>query len=236
MITETRKFIDVWNCNDNVVITPSSDKERDHVFEKGTIESPSIVPMTVEELKYVNSHTTAFKDGVLRFDPEVEDEVYEYLGIKKENVLTNEWIEDAIINPTPEKLQRIVDITSPSQFERVRGIYYVKTNADEDISLKVSKIIKARYEEIAKGKYHSEIVVTPDVKKEPAADTSTLEKKISEQNETIKQLQAMMAQLLAAQSDKTKSSSDTPVEDNSEEDKPKRGRKAKKATDSDSNI
>lgn len=236
MITETREFIDVWNCNDNVVITPSSDKERDHIFEKGTLESPSIVPMTVEELKYVNSHTTAFKDGVLRFDPKVEDEVYEFLGIKKENVLTNEWIEDAIINPTPEKLQRIVDITSPSQFERVRGIYYVKTNADEDISIKVSKIIKARYEEISRGKYHSEIVVTPDVKKEPSADTSTLKKQISEQNETIKQLQAMMEQLLAAQSGNAiESSSDTYVEDSSE-DKPKRGRKPKKVADSDSDT
>ena len=101
-----KKFIDVLNCDDNVV-TVSSLNNKGYTFEPGNVNEPCVIPVPPEEIQYMNSVCNAFKNGVLRFRPEEQEEIFNALGIKGDSVLFIEDIDDAIINPTVENLQPV---------------------------------------------------------------------------------------------------------------------------------
>lgn len=157
-----KKFIDVLNCDDNVV-TVSSLNNKGYTFEPGNVNEPCVIPVPPEEIQYMNSVCNAFKNGVLRFRPEEQEEIFNALGIKGDSVLFIEDIDDAIINPTVENLQRMIDIKDGAQFERIRGRFYYLTNAGEDLSTKVKRLIDERYKELRAGKRNSELSVVPAV-------------------------------------------------------------------------
>ena len=123
-----KKFIDVLNCDDNVV-TISSLNGKGYTFEPGSVEDPCVIPIPPEEIMYMNSTCSAFKNGVLRFRPEEQNEIFKAIGIKGDDVLFIEDIDNAILNPTVENLQRMIDIKDGAQFERIRGRFYRMTNA-----------------------------------------------------------------------------------------------------------
>ena len=60
-----KKFIDVLNCDDNVVAI-SSLNGKGYTFEPGSVEEPCVIPIPPEEIMYMNSTCSAFKNGVLR--------------------------------------------------------------------------------------------------------------------------------------------------------------------------
>lgn len=158
-----KKFIDVLNCDDNVV-TISSLNGKGYTFEPGSVEEPCVIPIPPEEIMYMNSTCSAFKNGVLRFRPEEQNEIFEAIGVKGDDVLFIEDIDDAILNPTVENLQRMIDIKDGAQFERIRGRFYRMTNAGEDLSTKVKRLIDERYKELRAGKRNSELSVVPAAK------------------------------------------------------------------------
>ena len=143
----------------------------------------------------MNSVCNAFKNGVLRFRPEEQSELFDALGIKGDNVLFIEDIDDAILNPTIENLQRMIDIKDGAQFERIRGRFYRMTNAGEDLSTKVKRLIDERYKELRAGKRNSELSVVPAAKSAPADVQAELEATKNQMVEMQKQMQAMMAQM-----------------------------------------
>ena len=96
-----KKFIDVLNCDDNVV-TISSLNGKGYTFEPGSVEDPCVIPIPPEEIMYMNSTCSAFKNGVLRFRPEEQNEIFKAIGIKSDDVLFIEDIDNAILNPTVE--------------------------------------------------------------------------------------------------------------------------------------
>ena len=144
---------------------------------------------------YMNSTCSAFKNGVLRFRPEEQNEIFKAIGIKGDDVLFIEDIDDAILNPTVENLQRMIDIKDGAQFERIRGRFYRMTNAGEDLSTKVKRLIDERYKELRAGKRNSELSVVPAAKSAPADVQAELETAKSQMAEMQKQMQAMMAQM-----------------------------------------
>lgn len=188
-----KKFIDVLNCDDNVV-TISSLNNKGYTFEPGSMEDPCVIPIPPEEIQYMNSVCNAFKNGVLRFRPEEQNELFDALGIKDDNVLFIEDIDDAILNPTVENLQRMIDIKDGAQFERIRGRFYRMTNAGEDLSTKVKRLIDERYKELRAGKRNSELSVIPATK--PTENVQAeLESAKSQMAEMQKQMAAMMQQM-----------------------------------------
>ena len=190
-----KKFIDVLNCDDNVV-TISSLNGKGYTFEPGSVEEPCVIPIPPEEIMYMNSTCSAFKNGVLRFRPEEQNEIFKAIGIKGDDVLFIEDIDDAILNPTVENLQRMIDIKDGAQFERIRGRFYRMTNAGEDLSTKVKRLIDERYKELRAGKRNSELSVVPATK--PADNVKAeLETAKNQMTEMQKQMQAMMAQVQA---------------------------------------
>lgn len=190
-----KRFIDVLSCEDNVVTIPSLNN-KGYTFEPGTVNDPCVIPIPPEEIQYMNSTSTAFKNGVLRFRPDEQEDVYTALGIKKDDIMFIEDIDDALLNPTVENLQRMIDVKNSSQFERIRGRFYQMKNAGEDMSTKVKGIIDGRYEELRAGKLHSDIIVSPVSKPVDASKVQEeLENAKNQMTEMQKQMQAMMAQM-----------------------------------------
>lgn len=188
-----KKFIDVLNCDDNVV-TISSLNGKGYTFEPGSVEEPCVIPIPPEEIMYMNSTCSAFKNGVLRFRPEEQNEVLKAIGVKGDDVLFVEDIDEAILNPTVENLQRMIDIKDGAQFERIRGRFYRMTNAGEDLSTKVKRLIDERYKELRAGKRNSELSVVPATK--PVDNVQAeLEAAKSQLAEMQKQMQAALAQM-----------------------------------------
>lgn len=142
---------------------------------------------------YMNSTCSAFKNGVLRFRPEEQNEIFTAIGIKGDDVMFIEDIDDAILNPTVENLQRMIDIKDGAQFERIRGRFYRMTNAGEDLSTKVKRLIDERYKELRAGKRNSELSVVPATKPVENVQEELAAAK-SQMAEMQKQMQAMMAQ------------------------------------------
>lgn len=190
-----KRFIDVLNCDDNVV-TISSLNGKGYTFEPGSVEEPCVIPIPPEEIMYMNSTCSAFKNGVLRFRPEEQNEIFEAIGIKGDDVLFVEDIDDAILNPTVENLQRMIDIKDGAQFERIRGRFYRMTNAGEDLSTKVKRLIDERYKELRAGKRNSELSVVPATKSTDKVHEE-FETAKSQMAEMQKQMQAMMVQMQA---------------------------------------
>lgn len=216
-----KKFIDVLNCDDNVV-TISSLNGKGYTFEPGSVEEPCVIPIPPEEIMYMNSTCSAFKNGVLRFRPEEQNEIFEAIGIKGDDVLFVEDIDDAILNPTVENLQRMIDIKDGAQFERIRGRFYRMTNAGEDLSTKVKRLIDERYKELRAGKRNSELSVVPAAKSSTDAQAE-LEAAKNQIVEMQKQMQEALAQMQAMMSARPVAQ-DTPVEKTT-----KRGRKKAEA-------
>lgn len=207
-----KKFIDVLNCDDNVV-TISSLNGKGYTFEPGSVEEPCVIPIPPEEIMYMNSTCSAFKNGVLRFRPEEQNEIFEAIGVKGDDVLFIEDIDDAILNPTVENLQRMIDIKDGAQFERIRGRFYRMTNAGEDLSTKVKHLIDERYKELRAGKRNSELSVVPATK--PVDNIQAeLEAAKNQLAEMQKQMQAALAQMQAMMAGAQPMAQDTPVEKN----------------------
>lgn len=188
-----KKFIDVLNCDDNVVAV-SSLNNKGYTFEPGSVEDPCVIPIPPEEIQYMNSTCSAFKNGVLRFRPEDQDEIFNALGIKGTDVLFIEDIDNAILNPTVDNLQRMIDIKDGAQFERIRGRFYRMTNAGEDLSTKVKRLVDERYKELRAGKRNSELSVVPVAKLTEDAKAELESAKI-QMAEMQKQMDAMLQQM-----------------------------------------
>jgi hypothetical protein len=162
MISDAQ-YITILNENNCPVYTPSLTNPMGLKFDACKDGIPSELPITFSEFRYITKRTNAFAEGLLMVEPELEDEALKTVGIYKKSVnfLTNEEIEDIIINPTTEKLQRIINVTSIVAMDKIRIILCRLNNADEyDIAIRVYDVINARYSEVCKGKVTSNIKIT----------------------------------------------------------------------------
>jgi hypothetical protein len=159
----TQKQIDnkisVLNYNEFSVIAPAS--SRTYVFEPAVDDIPSLNPMPYSDIEYINSQSNAFRTGLLFFKEDQQEEIYNELKISNwKEILTNKEIENILLNPTMEGLQRIIDIKDNTTFERVRGILVkIKNSNSYDLSNRVINIIEARHKEFQHRILKSQIVL-----------------------------------------------------------------------------
>lgn len=220
-------FIDVLNYNDNVVATNSIDGNG-HLFEAGTLDEPFVLPLSPAEIKYINSSSNAFKNGVLRFRDNEAEEIYGALGIKNiSELMFTERIDEMLLDPSAETMQEILDIKNFSQFERIRGRYYYLTNSGADISSKVGRMIEARYKELRSGKIHTNLsIVAPDKShNNDDKKVQELEATIRKQQEQLDTFTAMFQQFM----DKMAAPIDVGNNQTDAAEKPKKGRSKKAA-------
>jgi hypothetical protein len=166
---------------------------------------PSFEPVPFSDIQYMNNKSEVFRTGTLRFEEDVEDDVYKSLNIRPKsdkNYYTLQDIEDIIINPTMEKLEDVKKITSVITIEKFRGVLTRLNNEDEyDIAQRVFDVINLRWDEISIGRLKSEIVIKKKrneqkIDKETEIETKStnvevkneekVEKPVSKKNKTTK--------------------------------------------------
>lgn len=218
MAIKDRKTLELLNYNENTVVV--STRHDSYAIDPAIdSDTPTVFPLTVEEIVYINGNSVAFKNGILRFREDVEQEVYEeLLNIQNwRELITIKDIEGIILSPTVDGLNRLVGIKDSGVFDTVRGVFTrLKNNTDCDISLRVQDIIKARSEELRRGVRNSQIVIKPkDAVLSVAGDeVDSLKKQNKELQEQMLKMQEMMEKMLSAQTETAKET-DTPDVSNS---------------------
>ena len=197
------KTINVLNYNSSTVVI--STKHDSYAIEPAIdSDNPTILPLTLDEILYANANSMAFKSGILRFPEDIEKEMYEdYLRIPNwESLLTIKQIENIILHPTMEGLTKLVSVKDSGIFDRIRGVFIrLKNTTNDDISLRVEKIIEARGNELRNGIRNTQIVIKA---RDAVSSVSTDEADgLKKQNEVLQnqlnEMQAMMAEFLASQ-------------------------------------
>lgn len=187
------KHISVLNYNANsVCVTVAPGKSV--ALEPSIDGEPSTLPLTLDEIKYVNN-SKAFKRGLLEFQEDVEDELYDELRIDKTKVLKLSEIRSILINPTKDGLIKIVSITSLSDFDRVRGQFQKLKYDGYKLTLDIADIIDRRTKELFNNQIKSSIQIGD------AEVTSFPEsKRVSELEKQLAEMKAMIEQSMSLQS------------------------------------
>ena len=198
--------INVLNYNENEVFVDSS-KEHYKFNASRDGKTPSIISMPLSELQNICSNTDIIVTGWLTFDNDVKEEIFKELRVPDwENILTNEDIEEILVHPTLEGLQKIIDIQNQTYFDRVRIIMFKLIRKGIDISTKVNRIITQRYDELRKRQRISSIALT---KKDTQVSRNEV-KALSEQNALLQtqldEMKKMMEQMMAMQNKESNNS------------------------------
>lgn len=173
-------------------------QRRDYIFPPCLDGEPTMNFVDFEEIEYAHSRGKVFTIGLLTFAEEDREGMYQALGVKdwQSKVWTNEQIEDIIMHPTLEKMQKVIDIRDLITFERVRGMMVRFANEKRDVSQNVINLVNARYRELNAGNVSSKIVIrAADV--EPNASKDEVES-LKRQLEEMKELMAKMAAAVIA--------------------------------------
>lgn len=226
-ISKTKNYL-VLNYNPSPVAV--STKHDSFLIAGGTREEPTTMPFTIDEIAAINSGSPVFKIGLLFFEPEDQEDIYQELRIDKwRDILRDEDIENIILDPTTEGLQKFLDIESDAYFERVRGVFAGLKSIGTDLSTNVEKVINGRYKELSARKRKSEIRLTPIT---PTTPDSELQNTVKEQaaamddmREQMRAMQEMLAKFMSK--DAPKVGPEEGVSSNVE-DKPKRRNSTKK--------
>lgn len=192
MISKTKTYLVLNPCSSPVVAATRNDS---FTIPGGTKNTPGSWPLSIDEIIQINSGSPLFKTGYLYFEPEYEAEIYEELRIRDwKSILREDDVEDIILNPTVEKLQRIVDIDSDFYFERVYGIYIGLKNANYAIAGNVQTVFTARHREFKNGKKKSGIVLTrKETTGNNASEVEELKARLHEMEEALKKMTASAA-------------------------------------------
>ncbi len=195
--------IAVLNYNESNICIPTNIST--HILPPAVDGVPSVDYLSFAEINYVNGISDCFRTGMVRFDDNDKEEVYSALNIANwENILTNDEIRDILLNPTIDGLQRIIDVTNRSIFDRIRTIFVsLKENTDNDISNRVIKIMETREQEFKRGVYKTQIVLKPKDIPEKSVSNDEINA-IKEQNAMLMEQLAEMQKMIASlKSDKS---------------------------------
>lgn len=189
-------------------------QHRSYVFPPAVDGVPSMNLVDFADIEYAHSRGIVFSAGLLVFDESERDEIYKELRINdwKDKVWFEKDIEDLIQNPTAEKMQRVLNITSLILIERIRGKVVSATNRNEDISNKVVTIVNSRYKEISSGIMKSKLAV----KESELAVNTNNDKKVAQLEAELAAMKKLMEQMVAQNSanvEKSGNDSDVQAED-----------------------
>lgn len=187
MSIRDEKNIKVLNYNETKLCFKSN--IRSYVLPVGSIDEPTFEYITFDEIVYINSNTNGIKTGLIRFEPEIENEIYKELGIDKSKIIKNEEFEYILLNTTKEGIKKIIDITDESVFKRANRIFARLKNAGADISMNTARIMEQRMNEFSKGIIYSNIkIYDEDIPKNKSDETIKLEREIEQLKSMISRL------------------------------------------------
>ena len=148
----------VYNQSGSKVVI--STKDNDYLFESGSVNFPYAISLRLEEIMSANMKGNAFKDGWLTFDEVDEEYLYNKLKIVNwKNILKDKDIEDIVLRPTKEGLQKIIDINNMNYFNRVIGVITGLKSVQIDIPNLSKEVIEAREYELEHNVRKTEIKI-----------------------------------------------------------------------------
>lgn len=182
-------------------------QRRDYIFPPCLDGEPTMNFVDFEEIEYAHSRGKVFNIGLLIFAEEDREGMYEALGIKnwKDKIWFNDDIEDIIMHPSLEKMQRVIDVRDLITFERIRGMMVRFSNEKRDVSQNVINLINARYRELNAGNVTSKIVIKPaDVEEKVSVDeVADLKQQLKEMQDLVKKLAAEKLSINVPDGDKS---------------------------------
>ena len=92
MALKDSAFVKVYNYNPFILSV--GDKMLDPCYN---YNEPTFDSISVDQLQYINSNSSAVRNGLIRFDKNEEDDIYRELGVDKSLILKNEEIDDIIL-------------------------------------------------------------------------------------------------------------------------------------------
>lgn len=189
--------IPIFNYNESNICIPTNVST--HILPPAIDGVPSVDYLSFAEINYINGISDCFRTGLVRFDDNDKEEIYKALNIANwEDILTNNEIREILLNPTIEGLQKIIDITNVSIFDRIKTIFVsLKENTDNDISNRVIKIMETREQEFKRGIYKSQIVLKPKDVPEKTVSSDEINA-IKEQNTMLMEQLAEMQKMIAS--------------------------------------
>ena len=208
--------ISVLNYNEFSVISPSS--SRTYSFEPATEGIPSLNPMPFSDIEYINSQSNAFRTGLLFFKEDQQEDIYNELKIFDwKEILTNREIEDILLNPTLEGLQKLINISDDSTFERVRGILVkIKNSNSYDLSNRVINVIEARHKELQRRIAKTQIVLQP----RDVSSSKIENEEVKDLKAQLAEMQKMMTQMMANQNAQANTNAEDKIENKVEKEIP----------------
>lgn len=188
----------VLSYNENKICVSGTNEN--YIFNPSNGIDPIINVMSLKDLQFINSSTNLFKTGWLTFQDEEKEDIFKELRIRDwKLILTNENIKDILLNPSIEGLQKLIDISDETYFDRVRIILHILITDGEDISSRVKNIVDARYKELLRKQRKTSIVLSS---KDTATSNNHVKELINQNTELknqLEEMQKMMAQLMAMQ-------------------------------------
>ena len=150
----------ILNENSSPVFVPT--RNGGFMMDGGSEENPAIAQLYFGDIVEINSTSDLFRNGHIFFEKEYEADIYEELRIANwKDILHNSDIENIMKHPTVDGLQRILDIKSPTYFDRIRGVYVGLKNEGGDLSQQVVRFMEQRSREVANGIMATKISVKP---------------------------------------------------------------------------
>lgn len=212
MAIDADKMINVLNENPITVTAQSNLGE--YSFGVGSPENPTMQTMKFSEVQYIFRNGRGIQNGLLVFEDDEAAEIYKELGIDSKDILRVKDIEDMLIHPTVDKLQRIIDITNIALFERIRmNLIGLNSTGRFDVSNRVAEVVDKRFTELMSGVRNSKIII---------------QKADIENHVSVEDIASLQAQIVALQ--KMLEESNASKEDKNEEDeKPKKAGRPKKS-------
>lgn len=193
-------------------------QQKEYIFPPCENDEPTMNFVSFSEIEYAHSRGRLFTIGLLRFDEKDQDEMYDALGIKdwRNKVWFAEDVEDVVLNPTLEKMQRVIDVKDLTTIERVRGKMVSLVNQGRDVSQNVINIINSRYKEINSGNMNSKIVIrSADVEKTVSHD------EVDELKAQLAHMQKLMEQMMTANNVKSSDEKTMPAEQTEQVEQPR---------------
>lgn len=196
---DANKDVEVLNYNQHeVYVSTAKENYKFNASKDG--KTPAYLPLTMAEIKWICNNTNIFQCGILTFEDDIKKEVFEELRIHDwENILTNEQIEDILLNPTKEKLNRIFEIDNATYFDRVRTICFILVQKEENVTTKVRELIDIRTRELQRNIRKTGIELVKPINKEAVNNEklSALEQQNASLQEQLDEMKAMMKKLAA---------------------------------------
>lgn len=194
-MTLSKAFYKVLNYTPTKICIET--RSRGYSLGPCTDDVPTFEMLTPEDIDYINGRSPIFRTGMLRFDEDVQDEVYAFLKLPnwRETVLFEDEIDNLVKDPTDENLDRIIAIKDMLTIDRVRGrMVHLLNMGEADISSRVRDIVNARFSEICAGRTKSAL----------GAKVEKARTKEEANSAEIEALKAQLAELAKAVEEKPK--------------------------------